>query len=94
VVASSLVSEVLDFTNDDMQQHGSLCDETIEEECNIAEETILQIEDSFLASKLPTAIIKFDTACSGNMSGIKGRITINSKLNEKIKIKGFNALAK
>jgi hypothetical protein len=73
-----------------MQQHGSLCDETIEEECNIAEETILQIEDSFLASKLPTEIIKFDTACSGNMSGIKGRITINSKLNEKIKIKGFN----
>jgi len=41
-------------------------------------------------NEMNNCVIKFDTACSHNMSGVSGRIVIEEKINKNVYIKGFN----
>ena len=73
------MSAVLALTADETEElSGSL---SLEEECVVSEESI-----AFAAAQ----VIKFDTACTSNMSGIRGRIGPSIGPTMNLGIKGFN----
>ena len=48
------------------------------------------VEYSAAAEEMVEVVIKFDTGCSGNMSGVPGRIDMDTMRIKHVSIKGFN----